>query len=228
MLRHAFILIAILSAVVVGCSAGFRERLLLDEAPASTLVVSDERVKISVLPYSGEMESEVFSADLRVNEQMALEIAVENVVGNGRKFVFHRHNVVAVFGDGSRRYAAQPLKVYQKNRINKLGAYFFFGIAGYAMASAADDERLRLLGRASSALVLDEWNPKLTGHLFFDTEGLSDRRLMQLVIDYEEVGVDELWSASVDLGAFEIEPARLPGQGHPEKRKRDSRRGIDW
>jgi len=190
---------------VFGC-APLRPKGILRQGGGDPFVVSDGRVALSVLPYSPEMEDEVLGIDLHRSDELAVEVAVENLMADaGRVFVFRRHYALAVFDDGTQRYPIDPMKVYEKNRVNLAAAQFWLGLSGYWIAEQTDERRRSGLAKAASnELRLTQDAPRATGFLYFDTEEVSGRRLVELIVDYEELGVDELWRTTADLGGFEF------------------------
>jgi hypothetical protein len=210
LVRYAvFVLVAV--ALALGCASrrpvGFLEMedgQLFPLGKTGPAVVSDQNVRCSVLPYSAEMEREVFGVDLHRGAQMAVEVKIETLDENEteRTFVFARHDVQGVFVDGTTRYAVDPRKVYEQNRVDKTAAMFFFGMTGYFIAQREENaRRARFAASASDEFRLDRDKPSASGFLFLDIEGIADRELTALLVEYEEGVSGERWNIVIEVGS---------------------------
>lgn len=191
---------AILLSVVIGlasCTPRYVPRTLSSGSPSQKAAVADdENVSVAALAYSPTREKAAFKKDLHKNGQMAVEIRLDRsveVAGEGH-WLFRRHGVQIQFSNGIQRYALDPLKVYENNRINPMGAAVALtllgGLAGGLVGGelAMEGERRSQQSVAEAALTsvtLSAATPVYNGFVFFDLDGTKGAKPAALLIEYE-------------------------------------------
>lgn len=190
-------------ASVFGCSPD-KAKGRLESPPSSAKQLSDGPLTFYVLPDTSEMEERAFGVDLHDDKQMAVELRIDSASTDGATpmVVLYRHDVQLVFSDGTRRYPIDPMKVYEKNRVNRaatagatMGGALAFGLVGavvaYGVASGVattqDDNRHQTLTIAGLDEVrLNQHVSSVTGFLFFDLAGIERAQARSLLIQYED------------------------------------------
>lgn len=176
-----------ISAAVMGCGPSRVAGRLETPAPNRAIRWSDSQVVFYVLPYTSQMEVDAFGVDLHDQHQMAVEFKVETTTADATVVVVRRHDIALVFKDGTRRYPIDPMKVYEKQRVDKIGPIVAFGLIGGAIASNEDQKRQSIFADAAFDEVrLDSRVTSAAGFLYFDVSGVGQSQGDSLVIEYED------------------------------------------
>lgn len=193
-----FVLRPILSITVIvlffsflgGCSSKPLVKSQIEEQTTSSEIITKKHndLVFSVLPYSGEMEQEAFGVNLHRQHIMAVELKVEYNAGEDDRttFIFRRQDIQLFFDNKQKRYPLDPLKVYERTRINTNTSAFAFGIIGGIAAQSKNKNRFSSFADAAmDQAQLDHKNKAFAGFLFFDLKRIGTGKTELLVIEYE-------------------------------------------
>ncbi|MGH7790653.1 MAG: hypothetical protein ACRERC_27580 [Candidatus Binatia bacterium] len=194
----AWVAIGLLAGSLGACASA---KGRLDGAPPPAAIrSSDGQMIFHVFPYTHAMERNVLGIHLFDNKQMAIGLKVERGDGAPAEVLLRRQDIQLVFEDGTQRYPIDPLKVYEENRIDTSRAAGAFGLVGFTIATARDNQR-----RANiDSVAIDEWRlsaavPSANGLLFFDFNGIAKPRGRSLIIEYEDLTTSEVRRVEIAL-----------------------------
>lgn len=188
--------------VAVACVAG-HSRTRMDPGTAQPAMAAggDERLQVRVAPYSSAMEKDTFGFDLHEHQQLAIEIELRRrPTQDPASLRVRRYDIELTFADGGRRRPIDPLKVYEKARVNTAVPTAGFGVLGALTAIGMDKKRDATL--STMGLTEVQLSPQASTHagfLFFDLEGIHPDELRSLIITYEVGDAGETHTLSIDL-----------------------------
>lgn len=179
----------------------------------SVAELEEDGLRVQLLPYTAAMESRSFGIDLHREQTMAVELKLSRAAGDASTLKIRRTGIRGRFADGTVRDAMDARKLTERTRTGTTGAIIATAVVGGVVGAAlplviastqlamdADVRKSRLYESSVLTLAqLDEQHPDAFGFVFFDLEGLPDRRLVAVDIEFENTTASRLDEMTVRL-----------------------------